>query len=283
MLFIVWLFFTKVGKLFYFYKIKALIFVEILVMNISGLIITFNEELNIENCIQSMFRICNEIIVVDSYSTDKTVAIAEQCGAKVILQKFLGDGPQRIYGLPFCKHDWILNLDADEFLDEDSIQYLRQGDFEKEDFDAYSFKTKNFFQDKIINFSGWYPDRKVRFFNKKTASPSTDIVHQKVIYTKLKKLNTHILHYGSHSFNQIITKKSQYADWNAKQLYNQGKKVSVFKPFLNGTVSFLRCYFFKNGVFNGIDGFTFALTQGYFSYIKYATLIQLYKQKNQKN
>ena len=252
-------------------------------MNISGLIITYNEEKNIKACIESMLNVCDEVIVIDSNSTDNTVEIASSCGAKVISQKFLGDGPQRIFGIPYCKHDWILNLDADEFLDHDSLSLLKQGIFENENYDAYSFKTKNFFKDKIINFSGWYPDRKVRFFNKKTASPSKDIVHQKVIYTNLKKLNTHILHYGSHSFHQIVTKKMQYAEWNAQQLYSQGRKISPFKPVLNGLVSFIRCYFFKRGILNGIDGLTFALTQGYFSYMKYACLIQICKENQTNN
>jgi len=246
-------------------------------MAISGLVITYNEEKNIGKCVDALFKVCDEVIIVDSLSKDNTVAIAKAKGAQVISQPFLGDGPQRIVGLPYCKNNWILNLDADEFLDFDAEKFIKGGTFYNADFDAYSFKTKNFLQEKIINFAGWYPDRKVRFFNKNTASPSTDIVHQKVIYTKLDKLNVHLLHYGSHSFFQIIDKKNQYAQWNAEQLYNQGKRVSVFKPVLNGLVSFIRCYFFKKGIINGIDGLTISLTQGYFSYIKYANLLQLQK------
>lgn len=246
-------------------------------MAISGLVITYNEEKNIGKCVDALFKVCDEVIIVDSLSKDNTVAIAKAKGAQVISQPFLGDGPQRIVGLPYCKNSWILNLDADEFLDLDAEKFIKGESFYNADFDAYSFKTKNFLQEKIINFAGWYPDRKVRFFNKNTASPSTDIVHQKVIYTKLKKLNVHLLHYGSHSFFQIIDKKNQYAQWNAEQLYNQGKRVSAFKPILNGLVSFIRCYFFKKGIINGIDGLTISLTQGYFSYIKYANLVQLQK------
>jgi glycosyltransferase involved in cell wall biosynthesis len=246
-------------------------------MAISGLVITYNEEKNIGKCVDALFKVCDEVIIVDSLSKDNTVAIARSKGAQVISQPFLGDGPQRIVGLPHCKNNWILNLDADEFLDLDAEKFIKGGSFYNADFDAYSFKTKNFLQEKIINFAGWYPDRKVRFFNKNTASPSTDIVHQKVIYTKLYKLNVHLLHYGSHSFFQIIDKKNQYAQWNAEQLYNQGKRVSAFKPVLNGLVSFIRCYFFKKGIINGIDGLTISLTQSYFSYIKYANLVQLQK------
>ena len=252
-------------------------------MNISGLVITFNEEKNIGKCIDALFQVCDEVIVVDSNSNDDTAKIAYEKGAKVIVQSFLGDGPQRIHGVPFCKNDWVLNLDADEFLDTDSIKFIEKGSFLTDPYDAYSFRVKNFLQDKVIDFAGWYPDYKIRFFNKKTATPSEDKVHQKIIATNVKKLKTHILHYGSHSFFQIIAKKNQYAQWNAEQLYDAGKTVSCFKAPLNGLVSFVRCYFFKKGIINGIDGLTISLTQGYFSYMKYANLYQIQKERKKLN
>jgi glycosyltransferase involved in cell wall biosynthesis len=248
-------------------------------MAISGLVITFNEEKNIGKCIDALFKVCDEVIIVDSMSKDKTVSIAEAKGAKVISQAFLGDGPQRTHGLPYCKNDWILNLDADEFLDEDAEDFILKEKYLDGDFDAFSFRVKNFLADKLIDFSGWYPDYKVRFFNKKTARPSESIVHQKIITTNEKKVAVHILHYGWDSLDQIIAKKNQYSGWHAQQLFNQGKRVSAFKPILNGTVAFIRCYFFKKGIFNGLDGFTIAAIQAFFSYIKYAKLIKLQSKK----
>lgn len=252
-------------------------------MAISGLVITYNEEKNIGKCIDALYKVCDEVIVIDSFSRDCTVEIAKSKGAKVISQAFLGDGPQRSFGLPYCNNDWILNLDADEFLDTDAIAFIKDKTYLTDPFDAYSFRVKNFLQDKLINFAGWYPDSKIRFFNKITAKPSDDIVHQKIIFSNLKKIKSHILHYGSNSFLQIISKKNQYADWNAQQLFDNGKRVKVYKPVLNGLVSFLRCYFLKNGILNGLDGLTFSLIQGFFSYIKYAELIQLQKQFKNKN
>lgn len=244
-------------------------------MNISGLVITFNEEKNIGKCIDALFEVCNEVIVVDSLSRDNTVAIAESKGAKVILQSYLGDGPQRTHGLPFCNNDWILNLDADEFLDEDAIDFILREKYLEGNYDAFSFRVKNFLGDELIDFSGWYPDHKVRFFNKKTASPSVSKVHQKIVATHEKKVNVHILHYGWDSFEQIIAKKNQYSTWHAQQLFNQGKRINSFKPVVNGLVAFIRCYFFKKGVFNGLDGLTIAMIQAFFSYMKYAKLIKL--------
>lgn len=244
-------------------------------MDISGLVITFNEEKNIGKCIDALFEVCNEVIVVDSLSTDNTVAIAEKLGAKVVSQAYLGDGPQRTHGLPFCKNDWVLNLDADEFLDEDAKVFILEKKYTEGGYDAFSFRVKNFLGDELIDFSGWYPDSKVRFFNKKTAKPSNSKVHQQIVTTNEKKVNVHILHYGWDSFEQIIAKKNQYSTWHANQLFNQGKRINNFKPVLNGTVAFIRCYFFKKGVFNGLDGITIALIQAFFSYMKYAKLIKL--------
>jgi glycosyltransferase involved in cell wall biosynthesis len=244
-------------------------------MKISGLVITYNEEKHIGKCIDALFRVCDEVIVVDSLSTDNTVKIAEEKGAKVVLQAFLGDGPQRIYGLPYCKNDWILNLDADEILETDAEEFILSGKYEKQDFDVYSFRLYNFMGDKLINFSGWYPDRTARFFNKKTASPSKDIVHQKVSGINKTHLNVHINHYAWKDLNQFIAKKNLYSTWHAQQLYDKGVRVSGYKPILNGTVAFIRCYFFKKGFLNGIDGLTISMVQSFFSYLKYAKLIKI--------
>lgn len=246
-------------------------------MAISGLIITYNEEKTIGKCIDGLFKVCDEVIIVDSLSGDCTVEIAIARGAIVVSQPFLGDGPQRNYGLPHCKNDWILNLDADEFLDSDAENFILKEKYLVGNFDAFSFRVKNFLADKLIDFAGWYPDYKVRFFNKKTARPSDSIVHQKILATNEKKVAVHILHYGWQSLEQIISKKNQYSGWHAQQLFDQGKRASPFKPLLNGLVAFIRCYFFKKGFLNGIDGFSISIIQGFFSYMKYAKLIKIQK------
>ena len=255
-------------------------FIKIKIMAISGLVITYNEEKNIGKCLDALFRVCEEVIVVDGLSNDKTVEIALLKGAKVLSQAFLGDGPQRAFGLPYCKNDWILNLDADEFLDADAEKFILEKKYLTEKYDAFSFRVKNFLGDELIDFSGWYPDYKVRFFNQKTATPSAAKVHQSIITTNEKKVSVHILHYGWDSFDQIIAKKNQYSTWHAQQLFDEGKRVGAMKPLINGLTAFVRCYFFKKGIFNGIDGITIALIQGFFSYMKYAKLLKL--QRTQK-
>lgn len=251
-------------------------------MKISGLVITYNEEKHIGKCIDALFRVCEEVIIVDSLSSDATVKIAEEKGAKVVTQAFLGDGPQRIFGLPFCKNDWILNLDADEILAQDAEEFILSGKYENLAYDVYAFRLYNYIGNEIINFSGWYPDRTARFFNKKTASPSKDRVHQRVAGKKKKNLKVHIHHYAWDNFDQLISKKNLYSSWHAQQLYDQGYRAYFFKPILNGSVAFLRCYFFKKGFLNGLDGLTFSIIQGFFSYMKYAKLIKIQKKNNSK-
>ncbi|MFW0736305.1 glycosyltransferase family 2 protein [Flavobacterium sp.] len=250
-------------------------------MKISGLVITYNEEKNIGKCIDALFRICDEVIVVDSFSKDNTVKIAEEKGAKVILQCFLGDGPQRIHGLSYCKNDWILNLDADEILAEDAEKFILSGKYENQDYDVYAFCLYNYLGDKLINFAGWYPDKTSRFFNKQTASPSKDFVHQKVSGNKKTCVKVHINHYAWENLDQFIAKKNLYSTWHAQQLFDRNKRVNSFKPVLNGTVSFFRCYFFKKGFLNGLDGLTFSMIQGASSYMKYAKLLKL-QEKHKK-
>jgi len=250
-------------------------------MAISGLVITYNEEKMIGKCIDALFKVCGEVIIVDSMSTDATVEIAKSKGAIVVSQSFLGDGPQRTHGLPYCKNAWILNLDADEFLDTDAEDFILKEKYLVGDFDAFSFRVKNFLADKLIDFAGWYPDHKVRFFNKKTAAPSESIVHQKIIATNEKRVAVHILHYGWQSLEQIISKKNQYSGWHAQQLFDKGKRINAFKPVLNGLVAFIRCYFFKKGFLNGLDGLSISMIQGFFSYMKYAKLIKI-QNKNLK-
>ncbi len=244
-------------------------------MAISGLVITYNEEKYIGKCIDALFKICDEVIVIDSLSTDDTFKIAEEKGAKVISQAFLGDGPQRIFGLSFCKNDWILNLDADEILAEDAINFILSGQYKNQIYDVYAFSLYNYLGDKLINFAGWYPDKTSRFFNKKTASPSKDRVHQKVSGNNKIHIKVHIHHYAWDNFDQLISKKNLYSTWHAQQLYDQGKRINAFKPLLNGAVAFFRCYFFKKGIFNGIDGLSMSLIQSFFTYMKYAKLLKL--------
>jgi glycosyltransferase involved in cell wall biosynthesis len=246
---------------------------------ISGLVITYNEEKNIAKCIESLSLVCDEIIIIDSYSKDKTKEIALSLGAKVVEQTFLGDGQQRIFGLQYCKNDWILNLDADERLDLDSYEFIKSQQYLSLPYDAYNFRRKNHLKDQRIDFAGWYPSYTCRFFNQKTAQPATAKVHQSVVAQNMKRTNLHLIHYGWDSFHQIISKYNQYTNWQAEEYLEQNKYIFALSPVIHGIYSFFRCYFLKSGIFNGVDGLTFSLMQAFFSYMKYAKYLKLKKEQ----
>jgi len=252
-------------------------------MKISGLIITYNEEKHIKKSIKTLFKVCNEVIIIDSFSSDKTAEIALKLGAKVYFQKFLGDGPQRIYGLQYCKNDWIFNPDADEFLDDDAETFIKSKIHLKDIYDGYAFRRRNFLGKEETNIGCWYPDYTCRFFNKKTASPSKDKVHQSVIGGNIKRVNVHLIHYGWDNFHQIIAKKNQYTDWQAEIYFDRNKKINSFTPISHGIFTFIKFYFLKKGILHGLDGVTFSLIQAFFSYMKYAKYIKLKKQLVKKS
>lgn len=248
-------------------------------MGVSGLVITFNEERYIEKCIKGLQKVCDEIIIIDSHSQDKTVEIAKSLGAIVSSQPFLGDGPQRTFGLQFCQYDWILNVDTDEFLDDDCYPFFEKKEYLQLPYDAYSFKRRNFLKDKEINFADWYPDYACRFFNKNTACPSSHLVHQRVVATNMHKSDMHLLHYAWDSFHQLIAKKNQYTDWQVEEFIKKEKKVNALSPMVHGVTAFFKAYFLKKGIFHGIDGVTFSLIQSFFSYMKYAKTLEIQRQR----
>ena len=133
---------------------------------ITGVIITLNEAQNIAECIASLQTVCNEIIVVDSGSQDQTREIAESCGARVFVQSYLGDGPQKNYGLQFATNDWILSLDADERLTPELIAEINQLNLNETQSDGFAARRRNYIGSRWIKRCGWYPDYCTRLYNR---------------------------------------------------------------------------------------------------------------------
>ncbi|HFC92563.1 MAG TPA: glycosyltransferase family 2 protein [Leucothrix mucor] len=250
--------------------------------NISGLIITYNEENNIEGCIESLKKVCDEIVIVDSNSVDGTRERAEAMGVIFIQQDFLGDGPQRSHGLSYCSHPWVLNLDADERLDEDVISAIQSLDLESTTFDAFEFKRKNHLHGKWIKHADWYPDYVRRLFNKEATDFSPVAVHTKIKTTNTKKLDCNIIHYSFKDLEDMVARLNTYSTWGALQLYKQGKKVNSLSPFLHGLFSFIKFYIFKRGFLAGVDGMSISMAKSVSSYLKYAKLIE-YKSNDNKS
>lgn len=244
-------------------------------MQITANIITLNEEHNIKACIESLSDLCNEIIVVDSNSSDKTVEIALALGAKVIMQDYLGDGPQKNVALKYASNDWILSLDADERLEEQMIQAIKNIMHIEEHPDAYGFKRKNYIADRWVKHCGWYPDVCIRLYNKNVAKFKDVAGHSSVQANTVKILDGNIIHYSYKNYHDLLHKTNRFSSRGAKMLLDKGKKANGFSPFIHFMAAFFRKYFLQKGFLQGVDGLTISLTASINSYMKYAKLLEM--------
>jgi len=252
-------------------------------MQITANIITLNEEHNIAACITSLQRVADEIIVVDSNSSDKTMEIAESLGAKVISQAYLGDGPQKNVVLEHATHEWILSLDADERLDDEMTQaILSVKEHDSSHPDAYSFKRKNYIGERWIKHCGWYPDRCTRLYQKANARFKDVAGHSSVQAKSLKQLDGNIIHYSYKNYHDLLYKTNRFSSRGAKMLMEKGRKTNGFSPFVHFMAAFFRKYFLQKGFLQGLDGLTISLTASINSYMKYAKLIEM-RQSEQKS
>jgi glycosyltransferase involved in cell wall biosynthesis len=247
-------------------------------MKITANIITLNEEKNIKDVIKNVQKVCDEVVVVDSLSSDKTCEIAESLGAKVIKQEYLGDGRQKAFGVSYAKNDWILSIDADERLDEDAICAIKELDLQNSAYDGYSFARKTFVGDAFIKL--WYPDRVVRLYNRTKCGYTTTGGHDKVDAKNVKDLSAHMLHYSYEDYAHMIKTTHKFITRGAKIAYKEGKRANVFDPFLHGVGALFKALVLKGGMFHGIDGLNVAVISAFSSYMKYALILEM--QKNEK-
>jgi glycosyltransferase involved in cell wall biosynthesis len=243
---------------------------------ITGIVITLNEEERIGDCIDSLRAVCDEVIVVDSLSQDGTVSIAESKGAIVLQQKYLGDGPQKAFGVPHAANDWILALDADERLDEDAIAAIRNLSLEDPSV-AYSFRRRNFCGNHWIKAAGFYPDEVVRLYNRTTSGYLPKKAHSSVQAPKVESTDAHIRHFTYENLSHWIQRIDQLSTRDAWAMKERGIKPSPFRPALHALSATLRKLVLKGGLLQGSDGLTVAMTTAFHAYMKYAKLNELHE------
>jgi len=226
-------------------------------ISISATIITLNEEAQIENCILSMQQVADEIIVVDDFSEDKTAEIATSCGAKVIQHKFEDFEKQKNFAGANAQYNWILNLDADERLSkelQESIINFKQNTT----VDACKMTRLNFIGEDAIKRCGWYPDKKLRLYNKLKAAWAGGPVHEHVKLQKgaaVKVLKGDIIHYSFKNRAAVKMRLQGYAKRIAQENYNNGKKTNLLKIYTRPVFQFLKLYFLKSGFLDFKNGF----------------------------
>ncbi len=240
---------------------------------ITANIITLNEEKNIKECILSVQEVCDEVLVIDSLSSDRTCEIAESLGAKVVKQKYLGDGAQKAFGAPLAKNSWILSIDADERLDTNAIEAIRELNLDSTSYDAFSFARKTYIGKHFIKL--WYPDRVTRLYNRERCAFSTARGHAKVETPNVKVLQADMLHYSYENYSQMIKTTHKFITRGAKLAFEDGKRASVFDPFTHGVGALFKALILKGGAFHGIHGWNVAVISAFSSYMKYALILEM--------
>lgn len=247
-------------------------------MTLSIIIITKNEAYNIAECIQSA-SFADEIIVVDSGSTDETVSIAKKLGAKTFKTDWKGFGLQKNRAINLSTGDWIFSIDADERIPYGLKKEIQDATNQNE-FNAFDVPRSSFFISKFMNHSGWYPDRTKRLFKKGSAQFSPHQVHEHLeTNEKIGHLNTALIHYSYRDYETLVNKMNLYSTAGAAEFNQRGKKSSLGKAISHGTWAFIRTYFIKLGFLDGSPGLILAIANAETTYYKYLKLCFLKSKK----
>src|SRR6266487_2477696 len=239
-------------------------------IKISATIITFNEERNIARAIESL-RCCDEIIVVDSGSNDRTIELATNLGARVVDNPWSGYASQKNFASEQAANDWILSIDADESVSEaleGEIWHIKKNGAE---FDAYTVPRLAQYLGRWILHSGWYPDRKVRLFNRRRARWSGDYVHESVqVNGRVGHLKSNLLHFTCSSLSEHLKTMDQYTTLAAEQIVAQKRPIGLRHLLVQPVWTFIQTYFFKRGYLDGTEGLAIAYMAAMYNFVKYA-------------
>lgn len=232
---------------------------------ISATIITLNEEVNIERCLKSLDWV-NEIVIVDSGSTDHTIAICEKYNCKIIIAEWKGFGKTKKNAVDAASHDWIFSIDADEEVTND-LKNKILSILEDPKFEGYKIKRTSYYLGARIKYCGWDRDFPVRLFNRKNGNFNDKEVHESVIINGQKgKVNESLLHYTYPTISSHISKMNRYTDLS---LLQQKKYYSIFSAIIFGINKFFNMYFLQKGFLDGKVGFLLCLNSSYGVFLKY--------------
>lgn len=242
---------------------------------ITGIIISLNAEKTIEKAIDSLF-FCDEIIVIDGGSTDKTIDIIKKKKCLLFERKFDNFKNQREYALSKVKTDWVMFLDADEVPEDVLVEEIKR-EIKENKVDGLYLNRISYFLGKLIFHGGWYPDYSLRVFRKEKSKISDNIVHEKILVDgKTKKIKKgRIIHYTDPDLFHYLKKLNLYTELSAKELFEKGKRAGVFDLTLRPFYFFIRMYFLKLGFLDGLQGFIVAVCSAFHTFIKYAKLWNL--------
>jgi glycosyltransferase involved in cell wall biosynthesis len=243
---------------------------------ISALAITYNEEENVERYVKGL-SFADEIIFIDSYSTDKTIEYAQEYNVKVIQNKFIDFSTQRNFAIAQASYDWILFFDLDEVVTPQLEKEIKQAVDKKNDVVAYFVKRKFHFMGRYIRYGGWQNDKAIRLFNKQYCR-YTGLVHE-VIETrgKVSCLKEQVDHYSYKSFDNYNNKLNMYSRLQAETLYAKRKRPGGYHFFIRPIYRFLWQYIYRLGMLDGKEGFILAYIHSFSVFKRYLQLWMKYR------
>ncbi len=247
---------------------------------LSVILITRNEEANLGDCLASLEGIAQQIVVVDTNSSDQTLEIAKNHGA-VIAQPpdWPGFGPQKNRALDLASGDWILSLDADERLTPALRSEILTAIHHSAHVNCFAIPRLSWYCGRFIRHSGWNPDYVDRLFRRGTARFSEDLVHERLIPDgQVAQLENPMLHFSFMNYSQVLQKIDRYSSASAEQAFAKGKKSSPAKAVIHGMWSFFRTYIVRAGFLDGAQGLALAISNGQGTYYRYMKLWFLHEE-----
>ncbi len=239
-------------------------------MKITATIITLNEERHIARSIESL-RCCDEILVVDSGSVDRTTALASKLGARVVESPWPGYAAQKNFAAEQARHDWILSIDADEALSESLEGEIWNLKKKGPGYDAYTMPRLAQYLGRWILHCGWYPDRKVRLYHRAKANWTGNFVHESVeVNGRIGHLESNLLHFTCDSLSEHLKTMDRYTTLAAEELVSRKQKILLRNMILDPAWTFTKTYFIQRGFQDGLEGLTIAYMAALYTFLKYA-------------
>lgn len=249
-------------------------------IKLSAVIITLNEEKNIGRCIASLQGIADEVLVVDSLSTDRTEEICRELNVRFVKQAFLGYIEQKNFALGLAAYDHVLSLDADEALSDELRGSIREV-LSAWNADGYYFNRLTNYCGQWIRHGGWYPDRKLRLVDRRKASWQGTNPHDKLMMQKDSKtlfLEGDLLHYSYYSIDQHVAQVNHFSTIKAKVMFDSGQGSSCWKMMASPCFKFFKTYFLKLGFLDGVFGYIIARNSAHSTFLKYAKVRALQRE-----
>lgn len=247
---------------------------------ISATIIALNEERDLPRCLESL-RFADEIVLVDSGSTDRTVEIAKQMGAKVVIEPWHGYGAQKNFAQSQTSSEWVLNVDADEVITPELRAEILAEISSANPASGYAIARKTFYLGRWIRHGGWYPNYVTRLVRKNQGGWTEPNVHEELKVTgELRRLSNPMLHYTFHDIADQVRTNLRYARQGAMDLHRRGQPASLMKLLLKPLGKFFETYLLKRGFLDGLPGFIISINAAHSMFLKYAYIMEMALNEN---